>query len=62
MVFRSGPPLQQEGARRVENEDRKGAMEGPCAMRLPLFGRAEFPVGGVDKDDVVRHRVFSPAR
>lgn len=62
VIFRSRPLLQQEGARRVENEDREGAMEGPGAMRLPLLGRAEFPVGGVDEDDVLGHRVFlSPA-
>lgn len=60
VIFRSRPLLQQEGARRVENEDREGAMEGPGAMRLPLLRRAEFPVGGVDEDDVLGHRVFSP--
>ena len=59
MVFGPGSFLQEQFARRIEDEDRKCSMQQPVQMGLNFVSHSNRFVFSTNEDDLIRDRVHS---
>lgn len=57
VVLGRGPLLQKLTSRRIPDDDREGAMPKPTAMRVDLLRRSDLAILGVDKNELLNHRL-----